>query len=81
MSELNADGVSTDYLIRAQGQPSPSTYIIVDREGAPSPEKHMAAGLAAAPERAPCHLPRLILQGTQILSDLTSPLSDFLSIV
>ncbi len=33
IAELNGDGVNTDYLIRAQGQPSPFTYIIVDREG------------------------------------------------
>ena len=33
IAELNEDGVNTDYLIRAQGQPSPFTYIIVDREG------------------------------------------------
>lgn len=26
----------TDYMIRAEGQPSPFTYIIVDREGEPS---------------------------------------------
>ena len=25
----------TDYMIRAEGQPSPFTYIIVDREGEP----------------------------------------------
>ena len=33
VSELQADGVNTDYMIRAEGQPSPFTYIIVDREG------------------------------------------------
>ena len=33
IAELNGDGVNTDYLIRAQGHPSPFTYIIVDREG------------------------------------------------
>lgn len=33
ISELEADGVNTDYVIRAEGQPSPFTYIIVDREG------------------------------------------------
>ncbi len=33
VSELQADGVNTEYIIRAEGQPSPFTYIIVDREG------------------------------------------------
>ena len=33
ISELQADGIVTDYIIRAEGHPSPFTYIIVDREG------------------------------------------------
>jgi hypothetical protein len=33
VSELQADGVDPSLLLRAAGQPSPFTYIIVDREG------------------------------------------------
>lgn len=33
VSELQNDGVSTDFVLRKRGMPSPFTYIIVDREG------------------------------------------------
>jgi sugar/nucleoside kinase (ribokinase family) len=33
ISELENDGVSTEFVLRAKGHPSPFTYIIVDREG------------------------------------------------
>ena len=33
VSELQADNVQTDYLLRAENSPSPFTYIIVDRSG------------------------------------------------
>lgn len=35
LSEFQRDGVCTDYIVRARGQPSPFTYIIVDRAGQP----------------------------------------------
>ena len=33
ISELQADGVQTTHLLRAESSPSPFTYIIVDRAG------------------------------------------------
>lgn len=33
INELESDGVDTRYVVRAEGHPSPFTYIIVDREG------------------------------------------------
>lgn len=36
LSEFQRDGVGTDYIVRARGQPSPFTYIIVDRAGQPA---------------------------------------------
>lgn len=34
LAELDADGVDTRFVARAQGAPSPFTYIIVDQSGA-----------------------------------------------
>lgn len=31
--ELLSDGVNTQFLLKAQGHPSPFTYIIVDKQG------------------------------------------------
>ncbi|GLC72810.1 hypothetical protein PLESTF_001295700 [Pleodorina starrii] len=33
LSELGADGIDTTHVLRAEGHPSPFTYIIVDRQG------------------------------------------------
>lgn len=40
-SELRRDGIDTAHVLRAEGHPSPFTYIIVDRTGA-----GVATGLA-----------------------------------
>ncbi len=53
VSELQADGVNTDYMIRAEGQPSPFTYIIVDREGI----RPLHACLRYPATRSGAHLP------------------------
>ncbi len=33
LSELRADGIATTHVLRAEGHPSPFTYIIVDKQG------------------------------------------------
>ncbi|KAG2501376.1 hypothetical protein HYH03_001164 [Edaphochlamys debaryana] len=58
LTELHADGIDTQHVLRAPGHPSPFTYIIVDRQGgtrtcihtpgAPLDPEEMGGGLLAS---------------------------------
>lgn len=48
--ELLSDGVKTEFLLKAEGHPSPFTYIIVDKQG----NNHIS--VAWGPYQCSCHV-------------------------
>lgn len=66
ITEFHRDGVATDCVLRANGAPSPFTYIIVDRQGATRTCIH-TAGEAFTPEEVSSTLTETALNNAAVV--------------
>ncbi|KAK9811624.1 hypothetical protein WJX72_007184 [[Myrmecia] bisecta] len=67
IAELEGDGVQTAHVLRAEGSPSPFTYIIVDREGSTRTCIHTPGAPYTPDQLSPERIPQILGDSTQLV--------------